>query len=161
MDGWMTSLLLMMIEKKIHLILAYLKKKNLSECSLFGFLRCSLHFLTPLFAPNSLLSLLFFLYLPSHPLLLTFPISHFLPFQHLLSNKIIFPNGLPHVEPSSLLPFPVTASSSPFFFNAPPPTSPTCRTIRRSTWNTYTAGLTACAPMMKAPTSSSPPLPSI
>lgn len=38
---------------------------------------------------------------------------------------------------------------------------PTCRTIRRSTWSTYTAGLTACAPRMKAPTSSSPPLPSI
>lgn len=37
----------------------------------------------------------------------------------------------------------------------------TCRTIRRSTWSTYTAGLTACAPRMKAPTSSSPPLPSI
>ncbi|XP_038560137.1 glutamate receptor ionotropic, delta-2 isoform X3 [Micropterus salmoides] len=38
---------------------------------------------------------------------------------------------------------------------------PTPRTIRRSTWSTYTAGLTACAPRMKAPTSSSPPLPSI
>lgn len=48
----------------------------------------------------------------------------------------------------------------PFFsFLAPPPN--TCRTIRRSTWSTYTAGLTACAPRMKAPTSSSPPLPSI
>ncbi|XP_006789832.1 glutamate receptor ionotropic, delta-2 isoform X2 [Neolamprologus brichardi] len=38
---------------------------------------------------------------------------------------------------------------------------PTPRTIRRSTWSTYTAGLTACAPRTKAPTSSSPPLPSI
>lgn len=46
-----------------------------------------------------------------------------------------------------------------FSFPAPPPN--TCRTIRRSTWSTYTAGLTACAPRMKAPTSSSPPLPSI
>lgn len=36
-----------------------------------------------------------------------------------------------------------------------------CRTIRRSTWSTYTAGLTACAPRTKAPTSSSPPLPPI
>ncbi|XP_076587701.1 glutamate receptor ionotropic, delta-2 isoform X2 [Chaetodon auriga] len=38
---------------------------------------------------------------------------------------------------------------------------PTPRTIRRSTWSTYTAGLTACAPRMRAPTSNSPPLPSI
>lgn len=38
---------------------------------------------------------------------------------------------------------------------------PSCRTIRKSTWSTYTAGLTACAPRMRAPTSSSPPLPSI
>ncbi|XP_061784878.1 glutamate receptor ionotropic, delta-2 isoform X2 [Nerophis lumbriciformis] len=38
---------------------------------------------------------------------------------------------------------------------------PTPRTIRRSTWSTYTAGLTACAQRTKAPTSSSPPLPSI
>lgn len=36
-----------------------------------------------------------------------------------------------------------------------------CRTIRRSTWSTYTAGLTACAPRTKAPTSNSPPLPPI
>ncbi|XP_028313698.1 glutamate receptor ionotropic, delta-2 isoform X2 [Gouania willdenowi] len=38
---------------------------------------------------------------------------------------------------------------------------PTPRTIRRSTWNTYTAGLTACAPRTRAPISSSPPLPLI
>ncbi|XP_072289410.1 glutamate receptor ionotropic, delta-2 isoform X2 [Eucyclogobius newberryi] len=37
---------------------------------------------------------------------------------------------------------------------------PTPRTIRRSTWNTYTGALTACAPRTTAPTSSSPPLPS-
>lgn len=57
---------------------------------------------------------------------------------------------------SSLVPFTITASSSPSYFSLP-----ACRTIRRSTWSTYTAGLTACAPRMKAPTSSSPPLPSI
>ena len=61
----------------------------------------------------------------------------------------------------SLLPFTITASSSPSNSHSFPCPLPTCRTIRRSTWSTYTAGLTACAPRMKAPTSSSPPLPSI
>lgn len=48
-------------------------------------------------------------------------------------------------------------SSSPLFFSSH--SLPPCRTIRRSTWSTYTTGLTACAPRMKAPISSSPPLP--
>lgn len=59
---------------------------------------------------------------------------------------------------STLPAFVIVTSSSSFFSFQP---SQPCRTIRRSTWSTYTAGLTACAPRTKAPTSSSPPLPSI
>lgn len=101
---------------------------------------------------------------PSHPVLLHLP-HLYLP--SLTADLSPIQRHLSHL--STCLPFSLT--SLPFYHlpsplpllrpSSSPGPSPTCRTIRRSTWSTYTAGLTACAPRTKAPTSSSPPLPSI
>lgn len=82
----------------------------------------------------------------------------FYPFSSLLSN-VFLPTSYTFQLPS----LPSYRLSSPLPLLCPILFLPllACRTIRRSTWSTYTAGLTACAPRMKAPTSSSPPLPSI
>lgn len=82
-----------------------------------------------------------------------FLLSH--PYSPFLSNVFFHFPSLPiNIFPSFHLP-------SPLLRSTPSLPLPTYRTIRRSTWSTYTAGLTACAPRTKAPTSSSPPLPSI
>lgn len=80
------------------------------------------------------------------------------PFSSFLSN-ILLPTSYSFQLPS--LPFYHLPSPLPLLCPIPYLPLLTCRTIRRSTWSTYTAGLTACAPRMKVPTSSSPPLPSI
>lgn len=91
------------------------------------------------------------------PFLNIFPRSFFYPIPSRLSfqtSSFHFPSLPINIFPSFHLP-------SPLLRSTPSLPLPTYRTIRRSTWSTYTAGLTACAPRTKAPTSSSPPLPSI
>lgn len=114
-----------------------------------SFLPSLLLFLSPLHfppSPSPIFKHCSRIFLPSYSF------SNFLSITHLIFS-------------SDCLPFPTTIYHHRFLFSVRlpllPPPLPTCRTIRRSTWSTYTAGLTACAPRMKAPTSSSPPLPSI